>query len=318
MTETEFYNRVKNSILNYLPQDFENSSVMLQDVMKNNDKKLTGLAVLREGHSLSPVVYLEQFYEAHQNGEPFAEVCGKIADMYMDSLHKGRIYESMDMSYEGIRDKLRLKVVNTKNNKEVLKNVVSHNAECGFSLVPYIDLPSDSSDGAMIQITKDLAEQFDYDPEEIIKDATVGTWQHDPPMLCKIEDMLFSYIGGAPTNYYGAEKPVDDIGSFMVLTSPSGMYGSIELFMPGVQEEIAKTVGGSYYVLPSSVHEVLIMPETDRFSKQELAEMVQEVNRMQVAPEDQLGNKVLRYNADMHWLTTAVDLDKAKAHVSER
>ena len=46
--------------------------------------------------------------------------------------------------------------------------------------------------------------------------------------------------------------------------------------------------------------------------------MVQSVNSCEVRPEEQLGNKVLYYNASMDRLMVAVDLDREKERGKER
>ena len=77
-----------------------------------------------------------------------------------------------------------------------------------------------------------------------------------------------------------------------------------------MQKRIGEIVGGDYYILPSSVHELLIIPNRGNFKANELADMVQSVNNQMVSKDEQLGNKVLFYRADMDRLIVAVDLDK--------
>ena len=64
--------------------------------------------------------------------------------------------------------------------------------------------------------------------------------------------------------------------------------------------------------------ELIILPDRGTFDERELAHMVQSVNSSEVQPEEQLGNKVLFYNAAADRLMVAVDLDKEKARGHER
>ena len=77
-----------------------------------------------------------------------------------------------------------------------------------------------------------------------------------------------------------------------------------------MKEKIGEIVGKDYFVLPSSIHEVLIMPDNGQMTPMELAKMVKEINETQVAPQDRLCNKVFRFNVETSELTVAADPDR--------
>ena len=86
--------------------------------------------------------------------------------------------------------------------------------------------------------------------------------------------------------------------------------GASALFYPGMTERIAEIMGGSFFVIPSSVHEVLIKPDDGSMSPLELARMVKTVNDEAVSPSERLGNRVLYYDEEAKTLSVAYDLDK--------
>ena len=104
----------------------------------------------------------------------------------------------------------------------------------------------------------------------------------------------------------------------LILSNSDKFVGATALFYPDVQAQVADATGGSYYILPSSVHELIVLPDNGTFEERELARMVQSVNSCEVRPEEQLGNKVLYYNASMDRLMVAVDLDREKERGKER
>lgn len=63
-------------------------------------------------------------------------------------------------------------------------------------------------------------------------------------------------------------------------------------------EKVAELLGTNYYVLPSSIHELLILPDNGSMQLSELEAMVREVNATQVAPEDRLSDKVQYYDRE--------------------
>ena len=103
-----------------------------------------------------------------------------------------------------------------------------------------------------------------------------------------------------------------------VLSNIEGEHGAAALFYPGVQEKISEVVGGDYYVLPSSIHEVLIIKDDIGIKPKELAQMVKGINEMQVGPLDKLADKVMHYRADLKLLEVAVDLEKNREPGKER
>lgn len=81
-----------------------------------------------------------------------------------------------------------------------------------------------------------------------------------------------------------------------VLTNDRTLNGAAALFYPGVQEMVAEKMQGDYFVLPSSVHEVLIVPDDGNMDFKELREMVKEVNGTQVQPDEVLTGEVYSYD----------------------
>ena len=76
------------------------------------------------------------------------------------------------------------------------------------------------------------------------------------------------------------------------LTNESKMNGASLLLQEDIRKQIGECLGSDYFVIPSSVHEVLILPDNGIFQVPELNAMVQEVNETQVERQEQLSDKV--------------------------
>jgi UDP-3-O-acyl-N-acetylglucosamine deacetylase len=81
-----------------------------------------------------------------------------------------------------------------------------------------------------------------------------------------------------------------------VLTNTSGIDGAAEILQEEIRHKIADTIG-DFFVLPSSLHEVIIIPKSNRDTPEELACIVQEVNETQVSPEERLSNHIYEYSS---------------------
>ena len=84
----------------------------------------------------------------------------------------------------------------------------------------------------------------------------------------------------------------------LVLTTQSMVHGAAAIFIPDVMEQISKKMPEGFFILPSSIHEVMVLPKTLGASTEALDEMVSSINETQVDPEDQLSDFAHVYDPD--------------------
>ncbi len=89
----------------------------------------------------------------------------------------------------------------------------------------------------------------------------------------------------------------DDQLPMMVMTNQEQMFGASALFYPEAMDQLAEKMGGNYFVLPSSVHEIIAIPNDGNSTAKDLEQMVHEVNATQVDPKEQLSERVYHYDA---------------------
>ena len=325
MEKSKFIELVTSHILEYLPKENKDARVEVLERTKNNDTLLHGL-IIHSGEKkeveAAPIIYLEPYFKAYMFGEKDIEdVMHEIARDYLRGIRNMPQIDLPDMTKEGIKNRIYVKVVNTRSNQESLKDLVSLPVDGGFSLTVYIDMDTLKRD-AMIQITKDLASRMDFEERELMQTAMRNTLQEHPAELVEMKKVLMDMSGlrklqPGDNLLQDNSSPADDM-SMLVLSNTDKFFGATALFYPDIKVQIADVTGGSYYVLPSSVHELIVLPDNGSFDERELARMVQSVNSCEVSPEEQLGNKVLYYNASMDRLMVAVDLDLEKEGGKER
>ncbi|MBR3736039.1 MAG: hypothetical protein IKN07_09160, partial [Lachnospiraceae bacterium] len=68
MNFEEFTQYVKDNIKDFLPEKYADAEVDLQEIMKNNDEKLTGLVIRTEDSNITPTIYLNQYFKEYENG----------------------------------------------------------------------------------------------------------------------------------------------------------------------------------------------------------------------------------------------------------
>ena len=80
-----------------------------------------------------------------------------------------------------------------------------------------------------------------------------------------------------------------------ILSNTLRSYGAACIAYPHILEMIGEILQRDYYVLPSSVHEVVIVPYSSGLDIRELDEMVREINVTQVAEEEVLSSHAYLY-----------------------
>ena len=219
MNRKEFYEYVKDNVKEYLPESYKDAEIKLQEVVKNNGLKLTGITIPKGNQRTVPTVYLDSLYQKYVNGKDADSCVGDVADMRIEAQDKA---EFIDMGvpdifdYEKMKDKLQVRICDREWNEERLAENLLH-------------------------------EKLDIEAIE-------------NPMFC--------------------------------LTNTQKMNGASLLLQEDIRKQIGECLGSDYFVLPSSIHEVLILPDNGMLEVPELNAMVKEVNETQVERQEQLSDKV--------------------------
>ena len=324
MNKEQFVELVAAHILEYLPDSYRESKVEVLERAKNNDILLHGLTIRKgdKDKEAVPIIYLEPYYDAHRfEGKDMEDIMHEIARDYQKIAKDIPDFDLPEMTPEGIRDKLFVKLVNTRSNQDRLKDLVRLPVEGGFTLTAYINMDS-LSGNAMIQVTRDMAAGMGYEERELMRDAMKNTVAAHPAKLIEMQKVMMDMAGLRKLTpednlLSNSPAPVEDF-TMLILSNTDLYFGAAALFYPEIKQRIADITGGSFYILPSSVHELIILPDNGTQDERALAQMVRSVNSAEVAPEEQLGNKLLYYNAGLDRLMVAVDLDKEKDRGKER
>lgn len=97
---------------------------------------------------------------------------------------------------------------------------------------------------------------------------------------------------------FGEESPeglLDVHVDTYVITNTSNHYGSICLFDEAVKNKLNELMPEGYIILPSSVHEVILMPIECGLDTSCLKKMVYDINTLVVQKQDFFTNRVFRY-----------------------
>ena len=162
-------------------------------------------------------------------------------------------------------------------------------------------------------ITNSMLESYGVSAGQLHMDALENAPGQFPASVRSLQEVLAEQMG------LDLEAMPQNPGGMYVATCNNGINGAGCIFYPEFMDQAADKLGGSFFVLPSSVHEVILLPDTGDMSFHELESMVQEINATEVQPADRLSDSVYHYDAEEHIFEKAQTHDeRMQAKKAER
>lgn len=324
MTFEQFQNEVTGRIRDFLPAEYANADIQLMEAHKLN-QSYPALVVRLEEEGAAPSIDLSRFYEMSENGYSMEAVLAAVseqAQMRADGINKDMFSE-----YSQIKDKLFIRISDADVNRGLLQNVPHRNIN-GLAVTCHVMVELKEGEMGSAMVNSDMLKSLGVSFEELYQDAMENSPRILPPSIQSMEDMLGRMIG------FGAGKEIpQDLDSqldaidfendlMVVLTNREGVNGAAAILYPDVLHRIGEHAGTNFFILPSSVHEVILVADNGNMKLQQLSAMVKEINSTQVAPKDRLSDTVYHYDRKARLLEKGSDYEarvsakeaKAKTH----
>jgi hypothetical protein len=272
-------------------KDRFDGEVVTQEVLKNNRMR-NGITLRNVGQVVAPTIYVEEFFESYNAGEMDIP---EIADKIIDITEKNQmpLEQKLDefTNWEYAKDRVMPVLLSKDTNEELLKSLVYTDTKTDIAECYVVVLSENSEQGRMsVKVTKELFKNYGIKKTELKSAARKNALQS---MEFKSMAETLREMMGDMADIMGI--PEEENGMW-VLSNKSKTNGAGVLFVPPVLKKVAKRTGKeSFFILPSSIHEVLVVTE-DGVDKDTLKGMVVDVNATQVAPEDKLTDSVYFYD----------------------
>lgn len=273
--------------------------VSLYTAVKNNEQERTGILIETPGINLSPTIYLEEYYESYRKGRPIEQIVSELTDFY-DSIRKEESWDcERILTYEGVKDRIVFKLINTAKNRRFL-GTVPHRMFLDLSIVFYVLIEATGEGTAAMVVSNQHVKRWGVCTEVLWSDAVRNVGRLLPAELVTmnyaLKEMLMKSAGSTmkePENLLVDSDRERD--GMYVLSNNTKNYGAACIAYPHVMEMIGEVLKQDYFILPSSIHEVVIVPYTREISRAEMDDMVRDINETQVAEEEVLSNHVYLY-----------------------
>ncbi len=313
----------------------ERKEVTINRILKNNSIYLDGLTIKEETRNISPTIYLNSYYPEYMSGKSLGEIILKLLEVYEKNRLEQNIDITFFTDFNRVGEKVVFKLINYHKNKELL-NDIPHIKYLDLAIVFYCFLYHDRLGTANITITNKHLQLWGISEKELFLRARENTPKLLRYDLRSMEEVILEICrdnSGNNSMYSGLElrqgdsrhgecgtlhdtydemhhaesvakevlqsiKDEKDNLPMYVLSNHNRLNGAACILYQGILDGFANLIEQDLYILPSSIHEVIIIPASFQQNPGKLQEMVREVNRTQLEAEEILSDCVYYYSRE--------------------
>ena len=291
MNKNEFMEIVRDRVLDVLREKDSTLNAIIEKVTKSNGVLYCGLS-FRGKDTVQPVIYLDDFYKRFEAGTNIDDIVNQVVEIYISNrindIDIGAITD-----FESVKNRIIVAIYNTETNAEKLSNI-PHKEFKDLSIYYRVDIPINEKEGMGSMIVNDhILKLWNISTEELDNIAWMNTKRMYPAKLMSMFEVLQELCGGEIDEMQDCfAKP-----TMYVLSNTNKLNGAVYMADEEALNMVADELADDYAVLPSSRHEVIIVPlkQIDDNDYTYLKDMVYEINRKEVDAEDFLSDNIYKY-----------------------
>ena len=283
----KFVEKIIENMQKRVPEDY---MVQVENIQKNNGLMLTGLTMGDQRWNVYPTIYLEDFYKKYEEGVSIEKIMDIIWNMYCQSAPTGNWDTSRFMEWCRVKDMICPKLINYSENRGLLKTV-PHRKFCDLAVVYYAVVDISETGVASILIHNahlDLWDKSEVDLYELALDNYRRIFSITSQNL---GDIVLELMDCKDANSFDK----DTLVPMIMVTNKMKMNGAAAILFTDKLREIADSLDSDLYILPSSVHEIIIIATDNAMTVEELKETVCYVNRNELRQEEILSDNMYRF-----------------------
>lgn len=302
------YETFKHVIVDRLHRDIPDpKTISLQKVYKNNGVQLDGLLIMENGCNISPTIYLNYCYAQYEAGKTFQDVYQYILELYRENKPKESIDAGFFTDFDHIRERIVYKLIHYEKNLELLADIPFVRF-LDLAIVFYCFIPMNGEAGSgSILIHNHHLNYWNINKEELFRLARENTVRMLPPKLMSMHQTILQMTAGLDPEEYShlmQDGSDDTLMQMYVLTNEEKLFGAICILYQDLLKSYAEDMNSDFYILPSSVHEVILIPSGERKDDGSLSDIVRSVNEIAVSVEEILSDHIYYYSRKENRITS--------------
>ena len=299
----------KNTIMDLVSKEVEDRGLegisMKLTTVESPDGMTDRLMVSVDDSKMSMAFRLKEIYQSVEDGEDIDHAVYKMVNTIEDNIsfvkEKEQDVKSFISDYEKVKDNTYLRLI--PGDSPILKSTPHRMIEDMALVVNvHLDSFSDEHGKSCVVVSKPLMEMYGIDEAQLFADAEKNSLANEPIVFKPLLDMVKDLISKD-------EIPnPEDVGIVTyIATNTSGFQGAAVAGYPDFCEKAAEAIGGSFYMLPSSVHEFILIKDDGTPKAKDLNRMIKNVNETVLEPRDVLSAQCYHYDAKAKVLETGLN-----------
>ena len=281
MNINEFAEKMKITLTDILQKEIQSVSPL-----KLNNVRLCGIAIVEPDSNISCTIYLEPFFERFLDTGDWEQTVSDILSFYDNN----RVADSFDSkwfhNFGQIRRNLFYRLINYKENQELLSSV-PYTRFLDLAKVYYADCQIGETAGSILIHHKHIEEWG------ITEDELIAAAEENTPILYPVKLKPLSFVLGLGDDIC----PLPGMsGHMFVLSNTENQNGAASVCYKDVLDNFSQKIKDDLVVLPSSVHETILLPLQEKSNLDSLKEMVYDINRTVLDRSEFLSDNVYVYN----------------------
>ena len=310
------YEEFKVNLMDYVTEEIDNRglediSLKFQEI--DSPDGVTDRLMVSIGDSkMSMEFRLQQIFDTVQKGELIEDAAYNVVDTIEENITvcKTKQHEIKDWitDYDNVKDHTYLRMI--PGDSPILAHTPHKKFEDMALVVNFhVDSLTDSNGRSCVVVSDELMSLYGVDEKQLFSTAEINSVVNEPLNLVPLVDMIKSITD--------VEVSSDEVPVTYVASNKSGFQGAAVLGYPDFCEKAAEALGGSFYLLPSSVHEFILVKDDGLRYAKDLNAMVKNVNMTVLEPRDILSEQCYHYDAKAKILETGLKYDE-KRHEKEQ
>ncbi|MBO4457376.1 MAG: hypothetical protein J5802_06640 [Butyrivibrio sp.] len=298
------YQEFKNDFKNLVEKTFEDKGI--HDVEVENrlvdkvNETYDAFTIKHTGSDVGVNISVTEAYRAYATDEAdIKTIANAMVNRTVEALLNAPVIsEGINdiQNYDVMKNKLVMEVVSAETNAELLATVPHKDIE-DMAVVYRFDVKDIVGEGATVIVTNKMLDNYGITPEQLHADAVKNAPEIRPIVIQGMAEVLAKQMGVEDMEMLGLNIPPEQEQIF-VASVPDNVHGAGILAYEDFMDKASERVGNqSFFILPSSIHELLIVPDNGMMDLHSLEQMVREVNATTVDPSEKLTDNVYHYDA---------------------
>ncbi|MCD7817716.1 MAG: DUF5688 family protein [Lachnospiraceae bacterium] len=264
--------------------------VRINQIEKLNYPAADGLTILLPGENTAPAIYLDPYYQEYLNGTDLSDIAEQIIAFHERNKTEGFCDLSFYRDFAEASKHIVCRLVNYEKNRTLLEKI-PYQRFFDLAIVYYYRIDNSSFGDSGILVQNNHVHLWNTDNASLHAIAAQNTRSLLPFQITTLPQML------ADMPEVSLPMPIEPTPSMYILTNEKMSYGAVNIIYHDILDAVAERLGCDYYILPSSIHECLLLPVSswNDTEPQRLQKIVSEINEQYVADEEVLGDQVYRY-----------------------